>query len=296
MGWLRAVLLTSKHKMRLLLRLRGTTSRRRMRRRRELIGLRRVVWNLRVHSGMMLRRAVPIPVNRRVAGRARAGDGCARVRIRRHVSVSIFKAAIFFHGLLLTTTHADITPDPNTTSLAGHFLRQMSTLAEAWELLRAVDGERLGLDVQTEMHKLLGRAGLHGVTGGVRPGWGPVLVLVLVVFYLFVQVEVQPVVALVADRQVGENEVAGRRRTAQIRNACHGGTRQYGDGWLSLDTAVGHRTGELESREEEEIGIVAEGDVLVQAVGIRLVDADLDDGWWVDWSTVRRSCINRSSQ
>lgn len=128
------------------------------------------------------------------------------------------------------------------------------------------------------------------VPGGRRAGRVFALVVVLRVLQFFVQAEAEPVLALVANGEVGENEVPSRRWAVQIN---HAGDRGAGEDDESIrlflrHAAVGHRTGLFQRGEEEIICVHVEGDIAVGAVAF--VDLQLHDGRRIHRPAVCRSC------
>lgn len=111
-------------------------------------------------------------------------------------------------------------------------------------------------------------------------------ILILGVLRLFVQVEAQAVLSLVANGQVGEDEVSRFRWTVEIRHARHWHAREHRNllGRL-LDTAMDYRTSRLEGREEEEVRTVREGNVVLC---LAFEDAQLDYRRRIDGSAVSR--------
>lgn len=102
-----------------------------------------------------------------------------------------------------------------------------------------------------------------------------VLVCIFGVLDLFVEVEAQTVPAFVADGQIGKDEITSLGWAVEVGDAGNRHTGQRRARWrLALDSSVSHGTSGREGGIEEEIGIVAEGDIsLVAIVGIGLQDA-----------------------
>jgi hypothetical protein len=163
-------------------------------------------------------------------------------------------------------------------------------LGQPWELLRA-EYYKLG--------RLHFEAPVKGrIGGGSSYDRGFALLVrrlgicILLVLSLFIEIEAQAVPALMADRQVRENEVSRQAGTVEIGHARHGHTRQDGDlRHRGLHAAVGDRPGDLEGGKEEEVGVVVEGHIVAVAVwAIALKDAQLDHWWRIDWSPVCGGC------
>jgi len=115
-------------------------------------------------------------------------------------------------------------------------------------------------------------------------------VAVLVLLGLFKEVELQTVAALVANRQIGKKEIASLLRPVKIRHTRDGHScqhwRRVGSG--RLHTSMGNDAGVFQSGVEEEIGIVEKGDVLGVFLARAFKDTQLNDGWRVDGSAIRR--------
>ena len=181
------------------------------------------------------------------------------VRVWRNVSLII--AAVVFVRLGFSSTHTHISTDTHSAALLGNYTRKSCTLGQARELLCAEDGERDGLDLETEIHVLhwLSRLHRHGHAGRAhRPDRRRRhLVLVLVILGFLVQTEVESVEPLVSDREVWEDEVAGLAGTVEICDACNWNTGQDGtSGRLALHSAVSIRTSPFKRCEKEEVGVV----------------------------------------
>ena len=120
-------------------------------------------------------------------------------------------------------------------------------------------------------------------------GQGSILVDILGILDLFVQVEVEPVEAFVANGQVGEDEIASLGRTVQVCNACYGHASQdRADRWCSSVADLCDRASVFQRSEQEEVGIVCEGDVSFVHVIVEFgfVDTQFNDRWGVDRTTV----------
>lgn len=93
-----------------------------------------------------------------IARRAWTFDWSSRVWIWSHMSVVVSAIVL---GLRLATTHTNITADPDTAALFCYYAAQRGTFSQAWELLRAVNGEWDGFDNQTEVEELMWRTRLR---------------------------------------------------------------------------------------------------------------------------------------
>ena len=195
------------------------------------------------------------------------------------------------------TAHAYVAPDTDATALLGDDAAERGALGQARELLRAEDGKGLGLDLEAPVDEGLGRvrsghagAGAGGARLLRRFGVG-----VLGVLGLLVEVEAQSILALVADRQIREEEVSGRHRSVKVGHAGHEHAGQDGEGLGRLGhAAVRDGPSGLERREEEEVGLVGKGDVLHRAI-FAFEDAQRDDGRRIDRSSVGRGWSIRES-
>jgi hypothetical protein len=122
-------------------------------------------------------------------------------------------------------------------------------------------------------------------------GQSSVLVGILGILDFFIQVEVEPVEAFVANGQVGEDEIASLSRTVQVCNARYGHASQdRTDRWCSPVANLCNRASVFQRSEEEEVGIVGEGDVgfVHVIVEFGFVDTQFNDGWRVHRTTVSR--------
>lgn len=96
------------------------------------------------------------------------------------------------------------------------------------------------------------------------------------------QSKAQTIFALMADRQIGEDEVSSRARAVEIG---HAGNRSAGENRSARDggrrTSWCDGTGILETGVQEEVGVVSEGNVLVV-----LVNAQLNNRWRINRTAV----------
>lgn len=188
-------------------------------------------------------------------------------------------------GLAVALPHTDVAPYSDARALLGHGAAERRARGQAGELLGAVDGE-------------VGRLELHAPVERGALGLAVVRVLVGVLLGLLVQIEGKLVAALVADRQIGEQKVAGLLRPVEVGHARDGHAGQ--DGRCArlgrLAAGVGDDAGVLERGEEEEVGVVGEGDVTGLVAPRTLKDAKLDDGRRVDRTAIRGSCVRREAK
>lgn len=127
-----------------------------------------------------------------------------------------------------------------------------------------------------------------GIDASVRVSCHGIAILrvhVLGVLELLIQSEGKAVFALVTDGQVWEDEVTSRAGTVQIGHASDRRAGENGEAGRGRSSGAsrGNLARILERREEEEAGIVAEGDLL-----LALKYTQLDNWRWVDWTAVRR--------
>jgi hypothetical protein len=200
---------------------------------------------------------------------------------------------IIIGPLLTTASHTNITTNPNSTTLLGNDPAQGGAGGQTRELLGAEYGERDRDDFEAEIQERFGRGGLSGVDGGRERS---AFVEILGVLGFLIQVEVEPIHALVADRKIGKDEVTGLGWTIEVCNSGHGHTSQNGTGWGRGESALRHGTCRIQRCEQEEIGIISKGDVgLVNVVvGIGLEDAQLHDRRGINRTTIGRGFEDRN--
>lgn len=194
-----------------------------------------------------------------------------------------------FTRLWFTAPHANITSDTDSTTLLSDQSTQRGTFRKTRKLFGTEDGECRCLDLQAEVHVFLWTFVLSSQGIGARKRC--IFILIFGILWLFIKTEIQPIQALMANRQVWEDEIATGRRSIQVGNASNWNTGQDRAGrWLALDSSVRHRTGPFEGGKQKEVGVVGEGDfcLLHVIVGVRFVDVHFDNGRRVDRTTVRR--------
>lgn len=123
--------------------------------------------------------------------------------------------------LVLTAPHAHIASNADAAALFSDHAAQRSAFGQTWELLRREDNEWIRLDLEA--------VGDVGIDAGLRmsaQGGAVIGVHILRVLELLVEREAQAVLALVTDREIGEDEVAGRARTIEIRHTSNGCTSE----------------------------------------------------------------------
>lgn len=184
---------------------------------------------------------------------------------------------ILVTGLALTSTETNVTTNANPTSLIGNDSTQDGAFCQSGELLRAVDFEGSRTDCTARVY-LCGDVFLL-----VRSH-----VLILGLFQFFEECEVELVVSFGADRKIREDEVAGRNWTVKIGYTRDGGSGQdWGSGSIMRSTSVGNGASLLEGGAKEEACVVGQGDVTLL---FALEYVKLDNGWWIDGTTVRGGC------
>lgn len=178
---------------------------------------------------------------------------------------------------------ANITAYTHTATLLGDSATERSAFGQTGELLRAVDLQDGRLDFQT--------VGDVVVAGRDGPAWVVYLVVVPSKFEFLVKAEAKTEVALVADGQVWEDEVAGRVRAVQVYHASNRCAGKDG-GLVRVRHAarLGHMTRGFQSSKEKVVGVHHEGDILEGVfsgdIGLGFEDSELDYGWRVDWSAI----------
>lgn len=181
--------------------------------------------------------------------------------------------------LVIPSAHPHITSDPNTAALFGYHTTERRTLCQTWELLCAVYDERFRLDLQSVGDMSIASHTFRGVE---------VLVVILGILELLVQAEAEPVLALMADREVREDEIACRFRPVQVDHTRHGGTSQNGQpGLLLWHAAIGNWTSLLQGRKQKVVCVHVEGNVIFGSLA--LVDFELNNWWRIHRSAVCRS-------
>lgn len=182
--------------------------------------------------------------------------------------------------LALAAAHADVTTDADTAALLGDGARQNGRLGKSRELLGAVDCKFVGLDLHAPVE---GLSRMGGAVVGLLVEVGKLL-------RLLEQVEGEAVESLVADRQIGEQEVASLLGTIEVGHAGDRHTSQdrRRGGRRRLQTAMGEDAGMLECGEQEEVCVVGESDVLGVLHGRALEDTKLHNRGRVDRTAVSR--------
>lgn len=197
----------------------------------------------------------------------------------------LFFASIIAAALAVTLPHTYIAADTDSASLVGNGLAERSALHQSREFLGAEDVERLRLD----FHSPVNTRGKIGI-GGLQ-------VKVLGLLGRFKQAEGEAEVTLVSDGEIGEDEVSSLSRSVEIghtrcRNASQDGRIVSGS---ILDTAMGNGTGLLQARIKEEIGVVVESDVLAFFNRVTFDDAEFNNRWRINRSSVAVSFHARTT-
>lgn len=182
-----------------------------------------------------------------------------------------------FVGLVLATPHTNIASNADAATLLGDHATQSSALRQSRELLRGEDYEGGRLDLQTVGDVSVDAALVVGIRRTI------LRVHVLLVLQLLVQSEAQAVLSLVTDGQIREDEVTSRAWAVQIGHTSDGGAGEDGEAGRGGRSAAagGNGSGILQGGEQEEVGVVAEGDVL-----LTLEDLELDNRRRVDRTAV----------
>jgi len=179
--------------------------------------------------------------------------------------------------------HANVTAYADTAALLGDGATECSAFGKTRELLRAEDLQDGRLDFETMSDVVVAR----------RDSSARVVYLVVITgkLELLVQAETKTEVAFVANRQVWENEVAGRVRAVQVYHASNRRTGKDG-GLVRVRhaTRLSHVTGGFQRGKEKVVGVHHEGDVLGGVfsgdTGLDLQDLELNYGWRVDRSAI----------
>ena len=225
--------------------------------------------------------------NQRVV--AGIGDGARTIRVEWHVG----RLAVVIGGcsaagcvvatllivlipvlgaLVLAAPHAHVAADAHTTALLGHHAAQSRALRQTRELLRGKDGEGRRLHFGAVGHEVVAVEDDVWVLG----------VQVLDLAQVLEEREAEAVLALVADRQVREDEVASWGRAIEVGHASDGRASQDREaGRCGRRAARSNSAGILETGVQEEVRIVREGHLVVV-----LEDAQLDNRRRVDRTTI----------
>jgi hypothetical protein len=193
------------------------------------------------------------------------------------VGISVTIAVVVASTRLgVTLPHTNIAANSNPAALVGNCLAELCTLHKTGELLCAVDTKWFGPDVHPEVN-----------TGG-KIAINRLCVEILLLLGGLEQAEGQAVKALVADRKIGKDEVAGFSGTVEIGHTRGGHTGQ--NRWVAgsgcVDTAAGDGASMLETGVEEEVGIVVKCDVLALLNSESLNNSKLNNRGRIDRSAV----------
>lgn len=231
--------------------------------------------------------------DRAVACRAWTFNRTGSCVSRRPSVAVVLKVTIVLATLFSTASHPHITSNAHTTALFGDNTAERGAGCETRELLGTVNLERSRLDLQPEVQKGLGSSGFARWGEAVSRRHGRVFVQILSVLDFFIQVEVEAIESFMANRQIGEDEVASLGRAIQIRNASDGHTSQDGASRrLAVNATVGDGTGVIEGCKQKEVGVVGKGNVGLVHVIFRVgfENAQLDDGRGINRTAVGRGC------
>jgi hypothetical protein len=189
------------------------------------------------------------------------------------VSVAI---AVASTRLGVTLPHTNIAANSNPAALVSNCLAELCALHKTGELLCAVDTEWFGPDVHSEVN-----------TGG-KIAINRLCVEILLLLGGLEQAEGQAVKALVADGEIGKDEVTGFGGTVEIGHARggHAGQNRWIAGSGCVDTAAGDGASMLETGVEEEVGVVVESDVLALLNTGPLNNSKLNNRGRIDRSAV----------
>lgn len=192
------------------------------------------------------------------------------------IIVVIIVVVVVTSRLAVALPHTDVTANSNSAALIGDSLAKLCALHETGELLGAVDSEGVSLDLHSE------------VDTKWKIAIGRLDIEVLLLLGGLEQAKGQAIDALVADRKIGEDEVAGFRWTVEIGHARgrNTGENRWVVGGGGRDTAVSDLTGMLETGVEKEVGIVIECDVLAFFYRGAFNNSKLDNGGRINGSAV----------
>lgn len=178
----------------------------------------------------------------------------------------------FLGALVLAASHPNIASYADTATLLSDHTAKRSALGQTRELLGGENGERRRLDLASVGDEAV------AVMDHVRVLW----IKVLDFAEVLKQSKAQAVFALMANRQVREDEVTSRTWAVEIGHTGNRSTsedRRAGDGGRSTSWCDG--TGILETGMQEEVGVVSKGDVLVV-----LENAQLNNRWRINRTAV----------
>jgi hypothetical protein len=186
-------------------------------------------------------------------------------------------------GLGLTLPHPDIASDTDAAALVCNCLAERGTLHETRELLGAEDVEGLRVDFHAPVD-----------ASGHVPGLGLHIEILLFLCRLK-QTKVELVKALVANRQVRENEVAGLIGTVQISHAGGWNTGQDRRVVIEAGLAWGLDAGISETGVKEEVGVVIESDVSCSFLVGTFTNTELDNRRGVNRASVAVGLLARTA-
>jgi len=172
--------------------------------------------------------------------------------------------------LRVAASHPHVTSYTYAASLFGHHPAERSALGEARELLGAVYRERFTLHFQAMCHtRVLRRC---------SPCTTVSAVIELYILRFFIEAKAKPILALVPNGEVWEDEVACRFWSVQVYHASNWGTGKNGKLLFVLcDSTMRHGPSWFQRRKQEVVGVHAEGNIGLRVLAIK--DLELYD-WW----------------
>lgn len=171
-----------------------------------------------------------------------------------------------------TASHSHIATNADAAALLRDHAAQCRALRQTWEFLGREDGERCRFDLSTVGDKMV----------SVKDDVGVLRIQIFDLAQVFKQLKAQPILALVADGQIREDEIASRGWTIQIGHAGNGRACEHWEtGRRGWSAARGDGAGIFQTGMEEEICVVGKGNVLFV-----LKDAKLNNRGRVHGATV----------
>jgi hypothetical protein len=186
-------------------------------------------------------------------------------------------------GLALPSPHTHITSDADSAPLLGDSPAQHCTFGKTWELLRTEDSKLGRLDLQSPVKRRVGGIGAsHDVRLAIVHGF--CIAIICRLLCLLVKVETKTILSLVANRKIGEDEVARLGGSIKVGHSRDWHSRQDWDlrrRWLWEATMRCDDTRHFQSSKKEEVGIVRECDVFL-LLALSLEDAKFNNRRWVN--------------
>lgn len=174
-------------------------------------------------------------------------------------------------------THPHITADTDAAALLGHITRQRSGLCQTRKLLGRIDLEGLRLDIETVEAEF---PGLIRILGKRVDG----------LLWFLEERETQAIVALVANREIREDEISSWSRAVQISHTRHWHTSEDRRGRRGRhSTGLSDGAGLFKRCVQQKVGSVRKGYILLVLAGA-LEETKFDNGRRINWPTVGVRC------